>query len=129
MIVSKEPIALIVSRVSREMMPCSNPVLTLSLPCVPTLSPYPVSLPCLPTLCPYPVSLPCVPVPPVPGVQIGMRALRCQGRRGREEQRATLLPLGGKGALRDETKHPSRRLLALLVDRYLRGEVYITSLY
>ena len=61
MIVSKEPIALIVSRVSREMMPCSNPVLTLSLPCVPTLSPYPVSLPCLPTLCPYPMSLPCVP--------------------------------------------------------------------
>ena len=61
MIVSKEPIALIVSRVSREMMPCSNPVLTLSLPCVPTLCPYPVSLPCVPTLCPYPMSLPCVP--------------------------------------------------------------------
>ena len=44
------------------------------------------------------LSLPCVPVPPVPGVQIGtgMRTVRCQGRRGTEEQRATLLPLGGK---------------------------------
>ena len=52
MIVSKEPIPLVVSRVSREMMPCSNPVLTLSLPYVPTLRPYLVSLTCVPTLCP-----------------------------------------------------------------------------
>ena len=45
------------------------------------------------------LSLLCVPVPPVPGVQIDMRAVRCQGRRGTEEQRATLLPLGGKGSV------------------------------
>ena len=43
------------------------------------------------------------------------------------EQRSSLLE--GRGALRDETKRQRGRLLALLVDRYLRGEVYSTSLY
>ena len=85
MIVSKEPIASIASRVSREMMPC-----------------------------PYPGPLPCVPVPLVAGVQIVM-GTALEGRGGeREEQRATLLPFRGMGALRDETKRPRGRLLALL---------------
>ena len=50
--------------------------------------------------------------------------MRCQGRRGREEQRATLLPLGGRGALRDDTKTPAWETSSSAV-----GEVYITSLY
>ena len=49
-----------------------------------------------------------------------MREVRCQGRRGREEQRATLLPLGGRGALRDETKTPAWDTSSSAV-----GEVYI----
>ena len=53
------------------------------------------------------LSLPCVPIPPVPGVQIGMRAVRCQGRRAREKQRAPLSLLWGREALRDETKTPA----------------------
>ena len=50
--------------------------------------------------------------------------MRCQGRRGREEQRATLLPLGGRGAWRDETKTPAWETSSSVV-----GEVYINSLY
>ena len=94
MIVSNEPIALVVSRVSREMMPCSYPV---------------------PTLCPCPA--------------YSRRSDRYEGgaMTGEEKERGTTSNAPPFRGVRVKTKRPRGRLLALLVDRYLRGRVYSTG--